>query len=82
MNPTPDPRAECAEWLKRQRQIQAPEGFADAVMQRLSAVDREIEPSAGQWSRAAFFAKAALFIAAGVFGIGRYGVIIFCLLHR
>ncbi len=68
-----------AEWLKQKRERRAPEGFADQIMK---AIEREDVPSTSERLRfLSKIGKVAVFVMAAALGVGRYGVLLFCLLY-
>ncbi len=79
MNSPNDP---YADWLREKREQSAPSAFADEVMQAIAPASTHVSipiPSR-RLQLITFWAKAAMLVLAAVVGVGRYAVLLFCLL--
>jgi len=78
MNPNkPSTDNDLDAWLDERRHVAAPDGFSDRVLERIASDQTTREKSL--WRSPAIWAKAAILTLALAGGLGRYTLLLVCL---
>ena len=74
--PLPDNALDA--WLDERRHAAAPDGFSDRVLERIASEQSAREKS--RWRSPAIWARAAILTLAVAGGLGRYMLLLVCLI--